>query len=399
MKIWSERDSDGIAIGWWLFGIAIAIVLVVSLDTYLGWVVFGLFLYYVARPISRWLQRRGLSASLASLLTLALIILPFVGLLGAIVVISFGQLSTIRPEDIEQLARTLFPGLDIKTIPTEPTQLYDSATQLLREPSVQNLLSQFGGFVGTFATQVYNLFLALVFVFFLIRDESSIADWFRRTVADEETTTYEYLDAVDRGLNSVFFGYTLTIFVIIVVSAIIYNGFNLISPPRMAIPQTMLVAVATGLATLIPLVGRSIVYLTVVLYLAIIAIETNLTRLWFPILFYAFMAFVFDNVIRTYVRPYLSGRMFHTGLIMFAYLLGPPIFGWYGIFLGPLIMVIAVQFLWKVFPNILPGTSSATDVSTVNEEAQSPDGPIPPGHGGDRTGAKPDDQDRGDSTP
>ncbi|GAA5049046.1 AI-2E family transporter [Haladaptatus pallidirubidus] len=367
MKLWDERDSDGVGIGWWLFGIALAVVLVASLDTYIGWVVFGLFLYYVARPIARRLRNRGASPGLASLLTLALIILPFVGLLGAVVVISVGQLSAIRLADIEQIARTLFPGFETGAIPTDPSRLYDAATQLLRDPSVRNLLGQFGAFVGTFATQAYNLFLALVFVFFLVRDEDRISGWFQTTVAERGTTTYEYLDAVDRGLNSVFFGYTLTIFVIVVTSAVLYNGLNLIAPPGMDIPQTMLVAVATGLATLIPLVGRSIVYLFVVLYLAVIAVRTDPTQLWFPILFYVLMGFVFDNVIRTYVRPYLSGRMFHTGLIMFAYLLGPPVFGWYGIFLGPLIMVVAIQFLWVVFPAMLPGASGAPDMGEEDD--------------------------------
>ncbi|WP_435157750.1 AI-2E family transporter [Haladaptatus sp. DFWS20] len=400
MKFRTNQGTDGVGIGWWLFGIAVAIVLVVSLDTYLGWIVFGLFLYYVARPIARWLRRRGVSSGLASLLTMALIILPFIGLLSAIVAIAFGQLSAIRPADIEQLVRTLFPGYDVGTIPTDPMTLYNSTTQLLREPSVRNLLEQFGTIVGTFATQAYNLFLALVFVFFLVRDEDRIAGWFRNTVADRETTTYDYLDAVDRGLNSVYFGYTLTIFVIIIVSVIIYNGLNLIAPPGMEIPQTMLIAIATGLATLIPLVGRSIVYLIVVLFLAVIAVETDLTRLWFPILFYVLMGFVFDNIIRTYVRPYLSGRMFHTGLIMFAYLLGPPIFGWYGIFLGPLIMVIAVQFLWKVFPKMLPGASDAPDAPTATEveAVQTSDLQPPPGEMTDQPETKPDERDRGDST-
>ncbi|WP_458209320.1 AI-2E family transporter [Haladaptatus sp. NG-SE-30] len=370
MQFWNDRTGDRSWIGWWIFALALAVVLVVSLDTYLGWLIFGLFLYYVARPIARWLQHRGLSSGIASLVTLAVIILPFVALLGAVVVVAFGQLSAIRPADIEQFAQTFFPGFDVETIPTDPTQLYESATQLLSDPSIRNVFGQLGAFVGTFAAQAYNLFLALIFTFFLVRDEDRIVDWFRTTVTDEGTTTYDYLQAVDRGLTSVYFGYTLTIFVIIIISAIIYNLLNLIAPPGMAIPQTMLVAIATGLATIIPLVGRSIVYLFVVLYLGIIAVQTDPTRLWFPIIFYAIMGLVFDNIVRTYIRPYLSGRMFHTGLIMFAYLLGPPIFGWYGIFLGPFIMVIVVQFLGVVFPEMLHGGSAEPDttVEPVGEE-------------------------------
>ena len=353
MKFGSDDGFDTSELGWWVFASALALVLVTSLDSYLGWFVFGLFLYYVARPIARWLQERGVPSGIATLVTLAVIILPFIALLVAIAVVAFGQLSVVRAADVERLVRTLFPGFDFGTIPTTPGRLYDSASELLRNPSIRSFLFRIRGFVGTFAAQSYNLFVTLIFVFFLVRDEDRITGWFRRTVADEGTGTYRYLQEVDRGLNSVFFGYTLTIFVIIVLSAVIYNLLNLLAPPGMAIPQTMLVAIATGLATIIPLVGRSIVYFFVVAYLAVVALETDPVRLWFPLLFLVVMEIAFDNVIRTYVRPVLSGRLFPTSLIVFAYLLGPPVFGWYGIFLGPFIMVVMVQFLWVVFPNLL----------------------------------------------
>ncbi|KZN22740.1 AI-2E family transporter [Haladaptatus sp. R4] len=362
MKFERDDGTSSTELGWWVFAAALAVVLVTSLDSYLGWFVFGLFLYYVARPISRWLQERGVPSGIATILTLALIILPFIALLAAIAVIAFGQLSAVRAADVERLVRTLFPGFDFGTIPTTPERLYDSVSELLTNPSIRSFLFRIRGFVGTFAAQSYNLFLTLIFVFFLVRDEATMTGWFRRTVADEETSTYRYLQAVDQGLNSVFFGYTLTIFVIIVLSAVIYNLLNLVAPPSMVIPQTMLVAVATGLATIVPLVGRSIVYFFVVAYLAIVAFETDPVRLWFPILLLLIMEIAFDNVVRTYIRPVLSGRLFPTSLIVFAYLLGPPIFGWYGIFLGPFIMVVVVQFLWVVFPTLSwPGSPESND--------------------------------------
>ncbi|MFH5843386.1 AI-2E family transporter [Haladaptatus sp. CMAA 1909] len=370
-----ERDDapNRNELGWWLFATALALVLLTSLDTYLGWSVFGVFLYYVARPIARRLQHRGVPPGVAAVVTLTVIVLPFIALLGAIAVIAFGQLSTVRVADVERLVRTLFPGFDFRAIPTTPERLSDSVMELLRNPSIRSFLFRIRGFVGTFATQSYNLFLTLIFVFFLVRDERNIADWFHRTVADEETRTGEYLHAVDRGLNSVFFGYTLTIFVIIVLSAVIYNLLNLVAPPGMAIPQTMLVAIATGLATIVPLVGRSIVYFAVVLFLAVVALETDPIRLWFPLLFLAVMEIVFDNVVRTYIRPSLSGRLFPTSLIMFAYLLGPPVFGWYGIFLGPFVMVVTVQFLWVVFPGLLGRNTVETDDSEAENGNDSND--------------------------
>ncbi|EFW91528.1 permease [Haladaptatus paucihalophilus DX253] len=361
MKFGRDDGPSRNEFGWWLFAAALILVLVTSLGSYLGWLVFGVFLYYVARPIARRLVGFGLPPGIAASVTLAVIVLPFIALLGTVAVIAFGQLSTVRVADVERLVRVLFPGFDFRAIPTTPERLYDSVTRLLRNPSIRSFLFQFRGLIGAFATQSYNLFLTLIFVFFLVRDEGKIAGWFRRTVADEETRTGEYLHAVDRGLNSVFFGYTLTIFVIIVLSAVIYTLLNLVAPPGMAIPQTMLVAIATGLATIVPLVGRSIVYFVVVFYLAIVALRTDPVLLWFPVLFLAIMEIAFDNAVRTYIRPILSGRLFPTGLIMFAYLLGPPVFGWYGIFLGPFIMVVTVQFLWVVFPGLLGRNPVETD--------------------------------------
>lgn len=367
MKLGTEAGHDAAELGWWLFATALALVLLTSLDSYLGWSVFGVFLYYVARPIARRLQHRGVPAGVAAAVTLTVIVLPFIALLGAIAVIAFGQLSTVRVADVERLVRMLFPGFDFRAIPTTPERLSDSAMELLRNPSIRSFLFRIRGFIGTFATQSYNLFLTLIFVFFLVRDEGKIADWFHRTVADEDMRTGEYLRAVDRGLNSVFFGYTLTIFVIIVLSAVIYNLLNLVAPPGMSIPQTMLVAIATGLATIVPLLGRSVVYFVVVLFLAIVALETDPIRLWFPLLFLAVMELAFDNVVRTYIRPSLSGRLFPTSLIMFAYLLGPPVFGWYGIFLGPFVMVVTVQFLWVVFPGLLGRESVETGDSDADD--------------------------------
>jgi hypothetical protein len=40
---------------------------------------------------------------------------------------------------------------------------------------------------------------------------------------------------------------------------------------------------------------------------------------------------------------------------MFAYILGPVLFGWYGLFLGPLILVLVVHFVRLVLPELVTG--------------------------------------------
>ena len=167
------------------------------------------------------------------------------------------------------------------------------------------------------------MFLSLLLGFFLLVSDERLARWGKEQILGNDALSIDFLAAVDEGLNSIYFGYTLTIFVIMILTAIIYNVFNFFAPGNLLIPVTILLAVITGIFTLVPLVGRSVVYLAIAAVLAVEAIQQEPTALWYPIVFFLFMTLAFDNVVRTYIRPYLSGKMFHLSLVMFAYLLGP----------------------------------------------------------------------------
>jgi predicted PurR-regulated permease PerM len=41
------------------------------------------------------------------------------------------------------------------------------------------------------------------------------------------------------------------------------------------------------------------------------------------------------------------------GMVMFSYIFGPLLFGWYGLFLGPLLLVLVVGFSRTVLPAAL----------------------------------------------
>jgi hypothetical protein len=55
------------------------------------------------------------------------------------------------------------------------------------------------------------------------------------------------------------------------------------------------------------------------------------------------------------LRPYVSGGSLHVGTVMLAYTLGPLLFGWYGIFLMPMLLVLIVQFVQIVLPELVTG--------------------------------------------
>jgi predicted PurR-regulated permease PerM len=371
----NEDDAEWLRTNgwWWAFGLVLALVLIVALSDYLGWIVFGIFLYYVARPVSRRLHQRGLSSGTSAAVTLILVVLPFVSILLVIVTLAIVQIATLEVTDFNVVLERLFPGVDADELPTTDSELYPFAEDLATDPRLSTVVEWLSGLVGRFFSASYLSFVTFLFAFFLVRDERRIGRWLRTELVGEKPNVTTYLHRVDDGLQSVFFGYTLTIFAIVLLAGVVYTGLNMIAPAGLEIPQVLLLAIVTGLASVIPLIGRNIVYVSIVGYLALTAIRTDPTALWFPVTFYIVMGVLFDGIIRTYVRPTLSGRRFPTGLVLFAYILGPPIFGWYGIFLGPVIMVVTVVFVRHQLPRLLhgnqrsPGTSECSDHDSENQ--------------------------------
>ncbi|QPV62415.1 AI-2E family transporter [Halosimplex litoreum] len=336
-------------LAWWVLGLGLLGVLAFVALRFLPWLVFGLFIYYVSRPITRRLESRVGSPGLVAMLTLLLIVLPVVLLLGALLVVAAGQFaSALANVPLEDLLGRLPVGP--ADLPDTPTEVYDVTVTLIRDPSVQAVVGSVTGLIGAVGATLYNVFVSLLIGFFLLVSDRGIAGWFESEVFGEDSLAVRYLSTVDEGLRSIFFGYTLTILAIVVLTSVIYTAFDLLAPGDIAIPSIVLLAVVTGVFTLVPLVGRSIVYFLIAGVMAAQAATTDPRLLWYPVLFLAVMMLAFDNVVRTYIRPYLSGRMFNTGLVMFAYLFGPALFGWYGIFLGPVLLVFVVVFMRLVLP-------------------------------------------------
>ncbi|MFC7137821.1 AI-2E family transporter [Halobaculum litoreum] len=283
------RTVRELQVGWWLFALAVFAVIALVAWVYLAWIVFGLFVYYVARPIDRRVSRRVGSGNVSAAATLFAVVLPVVAVLGAAILVTLVEVSRFLTGDLLSFVEGFAP-VAAGTLPDDPTVLVGSVLDTLREGTVQTVFSSVTRTVGSVAATLFNGFLSLLFAFFLLREDDRLAGWFRANVADETTDTHRYLVAVDEGLQSVYFGYTATIFIVVIMATVAYSAFNLIAPPGLAIPQPITLAVLTGLFTIVPLVGRSILYVVVTVYLVVTALRTDPSTLWFPLVFFAVMA-------------------------------------------------------------------------------------------------------------
>jgi predicted PurR-regulated permease PerM len=376
--------DDRSRIAWGLLGLALAGVVGFVVITFIGTFVFGLFLYYATRPIYGRLKRRVRPPSLAAALSLFALALPAILLLAYTIGIALQEVSRLaRVHDIGSLETLLGPYFDISSIPVTPAEL-TTGDGLGAIVAALESATTYIGFLGTGAL---HLFVMIAIAFYLLRDDHKLARWGRRRFGDESGVLEGYARAVDRSFHQVFFGNILNAGLTGTIGAIVYSLLDLFPPGSMpgGIPYPTLLGLLAGAASLIPVVGMKLVYFPAGLYLLAVAfLNGGPDALWYPVAFFALSFVVVDTIPDFVLRPYVSGRSLHVGMLMLAYILGPLLFGWYGIFLAPMLLVLVVQFVRLVLPELVAGVPIqpvAVDPSHLTSPPSEP-GPAPV-HAGD----------------
>jgi predicted PurR-regulated permease PerM len=373
---------DRSRLAWWTLGFVLGGALLFVLYSFVGTFVFGLFLYYATRPIYRRIKTRIRPASLAAVVALFALALPALALVGYTGAVGVSELVKLTnggffdlsqyPVSAEQLSRLTdfeeLAAVDLESITV--AQLRGALTSLT---SAGNVVA----FVGI---GLVHLFAMIALAFYLLRDDRRLSRWLRSRVADDRGVLEAFLAGVDRDFTNIFFGNILNAVLTGTIGVVAYSLLNLIAPPSVAIPAAGLVGLLAGVASLIPVVGMKLVYLPVAVYLAATAYFVDPANLWFSAVFFAVSFVIVDTIPDLVLRPYVSGRHLHVGAVMIAYTLGPLLFGWYGIFLGPILLVLIINFARHVLPVLMareplvpytvdPGVVAGDDTSAAEPDA------------------------------
>jgi predicted PurR-regulated permease PerM len=364
--------------GWWVFGLLVLAGVTLVLQSFVGTFVFGVFIYYATRPIYRRVNRQVGPPSVAAVVSIVLLALPALLLAGYTLLVVVRELdrltadSTFDPDQYPIIA-------DLQTRIADPESLLSAdLMQFVSADRVAQVLDSLGEAFDTvafFGVAAVHLFLMFAIAFYLLRDDDRVADWARTEFATDGGSLVRFGRAVDHDLNSIFFGNILNAVVTGTIGFVVYTLLNLVAPAGIGIPAPALVGLTAGVASLIPVVGMKLVYVPVALYMggrALLQGSTDL--LWFVVAFAAASFVVVDTIPDLVLRPYVSGRSLHVGSVMVAYTLGPLLFGWYGIFLLPMLLVFGYQFGKIVLPRLLDGR---TDGARTDRSA----GPGDPGPG------------------
>jgi predicted PurR-regulated permease PerM len=207
----------------------------------------------------------------------------------------------------------------------------------------------------------------------LLERDDALAETFVTLVGGRDTTAYAYALAVDDDLESIFFGNLLFATAMAVVATLVYAGTNFVAPGELRVPLVLVAGVLTGFASLIPIVVGKVVYVPVVGILAVQSIRTPGNQLPFVAAVLVVYVVVLDLLPQSVVQPYFSGRQFDTLMLLFAYILGPMLFGWYGFFLLPILTVLAVEAVRIVLPQLLHGESLGAQPSVAEGVGADPE--------------------------
>lgn len=357
-------------LAWWGLTLAVAGLFAFVLWSFVGTIVLGVFIYYGARPLYRRL-RTAFSSDHAADLTLLIVLVPVFALVGYTVLVGLDQLSQLTGTDFASYARFV-PGSS-----EQATALVENARGLLgpgpMRGQMQEALSAAVSVFTALTAGLAHLVLSFLLAFTLLREDARIAAWFRDQFGPEGSAAYAYAEAVDEDLRTVYVGNVLTVFAVIVLGLVVYNGLDLLAPATVGVPVPTLLALLTGLATLVPLVVGKIVYVPVGLYLVYqAATGTQPGLVWFPAVFFAVCFVLLDLLPVAILRPYIAGRNIHGGLMIFAYIGGTMLFGWYGLFLGPLLVVVGVHLARIVLPGLVHGDSVTGEVRAAESLGADP---------------------------
>jgi len=337
------------------WGVVVAVVVGLIAVRFVEALTISVFLYYSTRRYYKSLRRLRLTARLRAAITMASLVVPLFLLISytfVVLVIELRQL--VNQSSITDLAAEnlgWFGGVD--TIPEFTVQgIYTAYQDGELDPFV-TFLSDNAPFLANLVSDFFlNLFIITVVVYYLLVDGHRIREWLLRF--DDEAIVREYLEAVDRELESVLFGNMLNVIVTSLIAIAVYSGYNMYVPAGAQVPYPALAGALTGVASLIPVVGMKIVYVPLTAAAALpVAMGGDTSLLAYVAGFFVLVVVVVDTIPDLILRPIFSGETTHVGLLMLAYTLGPVVLGFYGFFFAPIVLVIGLTFGNTALPRLL----------------------------------------------
>lgn len=285
---------------------------------------------------------RSLSAFILVLEALIFFLVPITGI--AILVIDTVSEVTIDPEAIraniydfvvmleERLGFEIFTPENLSFIPRMGT----------------NLLQMIGGGVYSF---VINIIVILFVLYYMLYNKKEFEKAIREILPFKEENKQILAEETKFIINANAIGIPLL--------AIIQGFFAYLGYAFFGVNNAMLYGVLTGFASIVPVLGTMIVWVPLGVGLLLAGDTVN----GMALLVYGFLIIGgVDNVARFMLQKVLAD--IHPLITVFGVLIGIPMFGFWGVIFGPLILSLFVLFFNMYRHEYVPGSTAQPRVTT-----------------------------------
>jgi len=309
----------------------------------LAWAaILSFFMYPIYKKIYNRIKKRRISAIIVLLGFVCFILFP----LGLISLRFYQQflsfLEALRPffsKDISEISALIKHH---KTISFVFSKFYTQIAPFL--PFIKEKLSSFlsslfqfgftffGDFLRKTASIGFKLAFTLITLYYFLIDGEKIFTAVRELIPATEKEKDRIFERISSILRGVLYGNILT--------AILQGLLALIIYLALGIPQNLIWAFLTVVASFIPVFGTSLIWGPLVVYLLI---GGHYVKALILLIYAVLLISQIDNVI----KPVLIGgkTKIHNLLIFFAVLGGLAKFGFLGLFLGPVILGLFLSML------------------------------------------------------
>ena len=322
---------------------------------YSQYILFGVLLAYVLRPLHRRLTPRfgpRIAAGTLILATVFTILLPVFVLLSVVLGQALSLLAAVRngelDYDLVEEAIGEYVGISV-----DVRDVVRSLTLDVRAVLFDNALDLFGGL----SNATVGLAVLLFVLYYLLKDGHRLLAWLRTSMPLPRDVQDELLETLDRLMWAVLVGNVLVAVVQGVLTGI---GFAIVG-----LPSVLFWTVMTTALSLLPLIGASIVWFPAGVYLLVTG---DVVAGGFILVYGALVVSLSDN----YLRPLIGGHeaRLNPGLFIVGIFGGIGAFGVVGLFYGPIVLGALkglVDIYSDVSDRLVPadatGTTDAADAA------------------------------------
>ncbi len=318
----------------------------------------GLFIIYVTRPIYGNLERfiHNKSIPIAITIIIVISITLFLGM----------QFSTIAMKETVSIinnptvSNVLANEYNINTSNIEEAFLeaihYDKLMLLFERPDIggfkefqtysAQIRSTVNMAIGLFISIGYiliQLIIAFMIAFYGVRDREKLKKFMlKATPLQHKEFIKTFIKELDISLNNIFMGFFVTSVLTGALAYIIFIYFNL--------PYPMLLALLTGILTLIPIIGAWLIY-TPISIIMFLNGDPNTA-----VLFFALNLIIVSSVPDWITKPLImaSEKKMNLLIVMIGFIGGAYVFGPMGVIIGPILVAITASLIYAFMLEACP---------------------------------------------